>query len=621
MRDDLLQYYERELTYLRRMGADFAQKYPKVAGRLLLEPTKCEDPHVERMLEAFAFLAARVHLKIDDDFPQVTEALLDVVYPHYVRPIPSMTIVEMRLDPEQGKLTTGYKVPRNTYLYSRPVDGVPCRFRTAYDTTIWPVTVAAASWTTPDRLQPPMRFVDATAVLRLQLRCLPDVSFSMLDLTSLRLHLNGESAFTAALYELFDRGKSAIVVRETGTANPKAITLPPGSLQPAGFGADEGMLPYPGRSFQAYRLLQEYFAFPAKYLFFDLRGFDAVRAAGMGPSIEVLIPISPFERAEWRPMLEAGVDASTFRLGCAPAINLFEQVSEPVLLTQRRHEYPLVADVRRRLTTQIFSVDRVSAVVPDSARPLQLRPFYAPREPAGARPLDPSGTDDAPDLFWMARRRESGWRADQGADTYLSLIDHTGRLTHPEYDALTARLTCFNGELPSRLPFGNERGDFELEGGGPVREIVALLKPTRVVQPPLGDALGWRLISQLSLNYLSLVDSGVDSLRDILRLHDFGDTASTRRQIAGVAAVRSAPAFARIATEHGLTFARGRRVELDLDEEEFTGGGVYLFASVLERFLGLYVSLNSFSVLSARTRQRKTAVREWPPRAGWKPLL
>src|SRR5256714_2842513 len=399
MREELLHYYERELTYLRRMGAEFAQKYPKVAGRLLLEPSKCDDPHVERMLEAFAFMAARVHLKIDDDFPEVSEALLNIVYPHYVRPIPSMSIVEMRLDPEQGKLTTGYRVPRNTLVYSRPVDGVPCKFRTAYDTTLWPLTVAAASWTTPDRVQPSVRFADAAAVLRLQLRCLPDVSFSTLDLTTLRFHLNGESSLTSALYELLDRGNSAIVVRETGVSNPKSVTLMPGALRAAGFGPDEGLLPYPGRSFQAYRLLQEYFAFPEKYLFFDLAGLDALREAGTGSSIEIIVPISAFERADWRHMLESGVSASTIRLGCTPIVNLFPQVAEPLLLTQRRHEYTLVPDAHRRVTTEVFSIDDVVAVAPESGETQRFEPLYSHRHSANGH----GGADR------LAEPRLSGW--------------------------------------------------------------------------------------------------------------------------------------------------------------------------------------------------------------------
>ena len=203
----------------------------------------------------------------------------------------------------------------------------------------------------------------------------------------------------------------------------------------------------------------------------------------------------------------------------------------------------------------------------------------------------------------------------------MSFVDRSGRTAHPDQDTVSARLTCFNSDLPSRLPFGNPGGDFELDGAGPVREITALIKPTRVVQPPLGNGQTWRLISQLSLNYLSLVESGEEALRETLRLYDFADSLIARKQIDGITGVRSAPTFARITTEHGLTFARGRRVEINLDEEQFTGGGIFLFGTVLERFLGLYASINSFSILSARSRQRKRPVHEWPARAGWKPLL
>ena len=157
MRDDLLLYYERELDYLRKSAAQFSARHPKVASRLVLEPTKCEDPHVERLLEAFAFLAARVHLKMDDEFPEITEGLLTVVYPQLVRPLPSMSVVEFQLDPEKGKLTSGLKIERHAQLLSKPIAGVPCAFRTCYDTTLWPLTVAAAELRSPSRLQPALK--------------------------------------------------------------------------------------------------------------------------------------------------------------------------------------------------------------------------------------------------------------------------------------------------------------------------------------------------------------------------------------------------------------------------------------------------------------------------------
>jgi len=613
MRDELLYHYEQELAFLRRMGATFAEKYPKVASRLLLEPNKCEDPHVERLLEAFAFLAARVHLKLEDDFSEISEAILSVMYPHYLRPIPAMSLVELALDPEQGKLTTGLTVPRGAPLYSRPVGGAPCRFRTCYDTTLWPLTVASVQWRTPDQLRPPVTGTNAVAAVRLELRCLPDVTFTKLDLETLRLYLDGESSLVAALYELLCNSCAQIQIRDLGGPPGRPpILLPATALRPVGFGHDEGMLPLERRNMVAYRLLQEYFTLPEKFFFLDLGGFDRVRAAGFGTAVEVLFLISPFERPERKSVLEAGVSPRTLRLGCTPIVNLFEQDAEPVELTPTHYEYPIVADARRRLTTRIFSIDDVRAAKPGAPEVRRFEPLYSFRHAA---------TGAAPEMFWYANPEPDAWAPDAGVDLTLSFVDLAGRAARPPYEAVTARVTCFNGELPSRLPFGDDAGDFTMPGGGPIQKIVALVKPTAVIRPPLGRPQLWRLISQLSLNYLSLVDGGAEALQELLRLHNFGDAAAGEKQIQGLLEVRGRPCYARVESEHGLSFARGHRVEIGLDEDQFTGGSAYLFASVLERFLGLYAAVNSFCILAARTRQRKGILREWLPRAGWKPLV
>ncbi|HXE60800.1 MAG TPA: type VI secretion system baseplate subunit TssF [Gemmatimonadaceae bacterium] len=613
MRDELLYYYERELTFLRRMGAEFAQAYPKVAARLQIEPSKCEDPHVERMLEAFAFLAARVHLKLDDDFSEISDALLSIVYPHYIRPIPSMTLVEFELDPEQGKVMTGVRIPRGAQLLSRPVAGTPCRFRTVYDTTLWPITVSAVQWTTPDRLRPAIKAPDAVAALRLELTCFPDVSLSKLALDTLRFHIAGDSSTVYALYELLGNNCVRIVARDPAAkGGGRSIVLPVDSLTPAGFADEDGMLPFPRRSFVGYRMLQEYFTFPEKFLFFDLAGLSQLRAAGFGDRVEIIFLIAPFERGDRRPMLEAGITQRTIRLGCTPAVNLFPQTSEPILLTQRQHEYLLVPDARRRQSVSVFSVDDVLGVSPGASAPERFEPFYSYRH----------ATDgNKPQQFWHAARRTAGWRPDGGSDVYLSFVNLSSSPVEPDVDAVTARLTCYNADLPSRLPFGSDAGDFELDGGGPIKRITAIVKPTSVVEPPLGQPQLWRLISQLSLNYLSLIEGGAEALREILRLHNFADSAAAEKQIQGLVSVAGSPAYSRVSSAHGLSFARGTRVDVTLDEEQFTGAGAFLFATVLERFLGLYASINSFSILAARTTQRKDVMRVWPPRAGWKTLL
>jgi len=613
MRDDLLYYYERELSFLRRMGAEFAQKYPKVASRLLLEPAKCEDPHVERLLEGFAFLAARVHLKLDDDLSEISEGLLQVVHPHHVRPVPSMSIVAFELDPEQGKLTTGFRIPRESPLYSRPVSGTPCRFRTCYDTTLWPFTVVEAQWLTPDRLKPAIKASDAVAALRLVLRCFPDVSFDKLEIDTLRLYLNGEGALVSTLYELLCNNCVQVILRDPAPKSKRSpVPLPPPALRPVGFAKDEGMLPYPRQSLLAHRLLQEYFTFPEKFSFLDVTGFDQARAARFGTDLEVVFLISPFERPERRQALESGVSAETFKLGCSPVINLFPQASEPVELAPTRYETLIVPDARRRTTTEIYSVDDVVAATPGASEPRRFDPFYSYRHQR-------AGT--GPQVFWHVSRRPAGWRTDAGTDVYLAFADPSGMPADPDVEVVTAKLTCFNADLPSRLPFGVPEGDFEMPGGGPIRRIATLVKPTPVIQPQLGKPQLWRLISQLSLNSASLVEEGAEGLQELLRLHNAGDSAVGENHVQGIKGLSAAPCYARLDSSHGITFARGHRVEIEFDEEHFTGGGVYLLASVLERFLGLYSSMNSFSVLAARTRQRKQLLREWAPRAGWKPLL
>ena len=613
MRDDVLLYYERELTYLREMGAQFAGKYPKIAARLMLEESKeSEDPHVERLLEAFAFLAGRVHLKLDDDFPEITEAFLGIVYPHFIRPIPSMSIVELHLDLERGKLTTGLQIDRGTVLYSRPVGGVPCKFRTCYDTTVWPVSVTSAEWTSPSQLRPPLRAPDAAHALRLVVNSAPDAPLPKLGLDRLRFHLTGENNLVHSLYELLCSKLTRIVVRDPNNAKVPPVTLPASSLRPIGFAEDEGMAPYPLRSHIGYRILQEFFALPSKFLFVDVTGLDTVWGAGFQNSAELVFLFSSAGDEERVQRLELGVSPRTFRLGCVPIINLYPQTAEPILLDQRKYEYEIKPDIRRPAATEVFSIDEVSSIDSDTREIVTYRPFYSYRQQAaGARN----------ECYWIANRRASNRLNDDASDMYISLVDRSGRTAFPNVDTLTVRTTCTNRNLPARLPFGNADSDFELEGSSPIKSIVALTKPTLPLRPPTSKMALWHLVSHLSLNHLSLVEDGRDALQQILRLYDFTDSPFAQKMIEGIADLKSRAHFAPIVTDNGVTFARGTRVELELDEEQFVGGGVYLFASVIEHFLALYATLNSFTQLTARTRQRKEVIREWPPRAGQKILV
>ena len=613
MREELLEYYERELAYLRQLGAEFGQKYPRVASRLLLEPDRCEDPHVERLLEAFAFMAARVHLRIDDDFPEITSALLGIVYPHYLRPIPSMSVVECQLDPEQGKQTVGVQLPPGTVLTTkRTVDGMQCKFRTSYPVELWPFSITEGEWRQPERLQRPVRVPGASGVIRLRLQCGKDASFDKLKVEKLRFYLSGETNVVHTVYEFLCNNCISIIARDPTRPDMKPVELPLSQLRPMGFEEDEALLPYPRRSFDGYRLLQEYFTFPEKFLFLELGGLSEGFGAGFGSEAELLFYFSRFDRPERQQFLEVGVSASTFRLGCTPIINLFEQTAEPILLTQKQHEYRVIPDVRHQHVTEIFSIDEVLAANPSRRDIVKLEPLYSYRFQT---------REQNKLVFWQGIRRMNSIGEREPSSMHLSLVDINGELSEPDAEVLTVRCTCTNHDLPARLPFSSDDGDFGAEEFPVVSRITALRRPSQSYDPPDGKGQLWRLISQLSLNYLSISEDGVGALQEILRLHNFTQSTYLENQIQGIRTLSSQRHFAVMRTSYGSTPARGTRVEIDFDERQFVGGGVFLFANVLERFLGCYTSMNSFCQLAARTDQRKEMLGEWPPRAGSKVLI
>ncbi len=615
MSEELLEYYERELTYLRQMGGEFARKYPRVAQRLLLDGDACEDPHVERLLEGFAFMAARVHRRIDDDFPETSEALLNMIYPAYLRPIPAMTVVECMSDPAQGKKTAGARVPRGTAMVTKAtVDGMPCRFQTAYDVDLWPFSVAEAEWRQPERLQYPVRAggeVQAVAAARLHLRCFQDVVFEGLPLSRLRFYLSGDLSVVYNLYEMFSANCIEIQLRDPKN-RARVLSLGPEQITMVGFEKNESVIPHERRSVEGHRLLQEYFALPEKFLFFDLGGLEALGETGFGDEAEIIFLFSRFERPDRQQVMELGVSARTFRLGCTPIINIFPQTAEPILLSQTRHDYTVVPDGRHSAMMEIFSVNEVIAANPKLRQSVVLEPVNAHRHQ----------TRDQKELaFWSASRHMNQIGEREPSTLTISIVDLDGQIKNPEADVLTVRCTCTNFDLPSRFSFGSADGDLEAIGQAAAKTVIVLRRPTPSFDPPQGRGQVWRLISLLSLNYLSLSEEGRTAMQEILRLHNFTDSSHLENHVGSIQQMECAPHFALVQSDYGLAPARGTKVRLDLDEQQFAGGGVYLFAAVMDRFLASYASMNSFSQLTVRTNLRKEVMRTWSPRAGTKVLL
>lgn len=608
MSDELLAYYNREITYIRRVAAHFGEAHPKIAERLRLGQEASDDPHVERLIQAFAYLTARVRHKLDDDLPEISEALLGVLYPHYQAPVPSMAIVQFEPDPEQSQLTAGYLIPRHTEIETEPIQGDPCRFRTCYPVTLWPIEVTSASLAAAPFTAPRTPYTpDAAALLKITLRCQAvDVGFAALPIKSLRFFLRGQPQYVYRLYELLLNDALGVALSRS-PSDTSPVLLTSDHLRPVGFERDEGMLPYPARSFLGYRLLTEFFAFPQKYLFFDLVLPNAQALGRFDRELEINIYAN-----RSAPELMRNVSSDTFRLGCAPVVNLYARRAEPIALTHRDFEYRIVPDSRRPLAHEVYSVERVSASAPDG-RVTEFLPLFS---------IKHSRAQGADSTYWHATRRPAEGAedlGDRGTEVFLSLIDLTLDPSAPPDWVVDVETTCLNRDLPRNLPFGGDQPRLQLsEGGAMISRIACLTPPTRTLRPALRHGTLWRLVSHLSLNHLSLVgdDDQADALREILKLYDFTDSPETRKMIDGIMSIRSRHVVGNTRTNGPASFCRGVEVAIQFNPERFTGSGLFLFASVLERFVALYCHMNTFTKLVATVSGREGELRRWPPRLG-----
>lgn len=604
--EELLRYYKNELTYLRRMGGEFARQYPRVAERLELGRDECADPQVERLIESFAFLTARLQRDLEGELPEITTALLGVLYPQLVNPVPPMAVARFDPDPLQGQLTTGFNVGRHTPLFAYTAQGHVCRFRTCYPVTLWPLEISYASFEDTGQFD----FLDSSnvaAVLRLSLRSSAG-PLSELELDRLRFYISGDPALVSLLYETLFSHVQGVAVLPGGEARP--VSLPPGSprvsVLPVGFGKDEEVLPYPAQSHPGYRLLQEYFAFPEKYHFFDLANLRP-RLAGAGKSLDVLFLL------DREPQGRPAVDAHNFRLGCTPVINLFTKTTEPIRLDHRTLEYRLVPDKRRERTTEIHSVLSVSASSHADDRTRRFEPFYSYNHAM-------DGAEHR--AFWHARRAPSLNKDVPGSEMFLSFLDLDFNPAQPPAQTVYAHTLCTNRELAVQLP-GDEQARLQIEEQAPVRAVTLMAKPTRPQQPPLRGQTLWRLVSHLSLNHLSLSEGrgGLEALREILKLYSVSDRPSTQQQIAGLASLSCRKVMRRAGADAWRGFCRGTEITLEFDEGLYVGSGAFLLGAVLERFFALYASINSFTQLRIKSLQREGVWKQWPPTAGEKTLL
>ncbi len=620
----LLRYFNRELQHVREMGAEFAREFPKIAGRLGMESAEVADPYVERLLEGFAYLAARVQLKIDSEFPDFTQHLLELVYPDYLAPLPSMVVVQFDPILEEGALADGQLIARQTSLRSVRGRGerTACEYRTAQDVTLWPLEITEAKYYNSAGALATIdvsRLRDVKAGIRLRLHTTAGLAFSDLALDSLMLHLKGAGQIPFRLYEQLLGNTTSVLVRPQGRRRAWSDYLPATCLRGAGFRSSEALLPPTRRSFEGYRFLREYFAFPDRFLFAELCGLRESIARCESTEIEIIFL---FNRRDTE--LENIIDRASFGLNCSPAINLFPKRADRIHLSGREHEYHVMPDRTRPMDFEVWSVNGIKGYGSSTDPEQEFHPFYECHDQTALGET----------AFYTVRRelrrlssrqRRKGTRSSHiGSETFVAIVDPRNAPYRSDLRQLGVSTLCTNRDLPLLMPIGRGQTDFTLDTGAPVESIRCVAGPTKP-KPSFatGDAT-WRLISHLSLNYLSLVDDqagdGADALRSLLYLYADENDPTAMRQIEGVRAVRTHAVNERLPSVGPIVFGRGMEVTLTCDETAFEGVGVFLLGQVMQEFFSKYVSVNSFTKTVLESAERGE-VMQWTPNLGRAQIL
>jgi len=617
----LLRYYSQELQHLREMGGEFAVQYPKIAGRLGLEGFECADPYVERLLEGFAFMAARVQMKIDAEFPRFTQHLSEIVYPHFLAPTPSMAIVQLQPDLGNPALNAGYRVARGAPMRSvlGKDDATACEYRTAHELTLWPLELVEAKFFTNGGTIAGVEArlpANVKAGLRLRLRTTNGEPFCKLGLDRLTLHLRGGDDMPGQIYEKLLGATLGVLVLPGSRPAGRHTLLPKTALRPRGFAEEDALLPSGQRSFQGYRLLQEYFAFAQRFLFVELTDLKAAVSTCAETELEIIVLLA---RGDAR--LEQALDASNFALNCTPVVNLFQRRADRINLSGDQLEYHVLPDRTRPMDFEVHQVESVTGYGIGTDAEQEFHPLYSARD-LGAATV-------ASHAFYQIRReprllsqrqRQRGPRSSYiGSETFITLVDAQEAPYRHNLRQLGLVLWCTNRDLPLSMPLGVGKTDFILEQGGPVQSVRVLGGPSQPFPSFAEGGMAWRLINQLSLNYLSLADTdpdqGARSLRELLALYCHPLDLSSQRQVEGVRSVSAKPVTRRMPAPGPITFGRGLEITVTMDDGAFEGAGAFVLGGVLSHFFAQYVSINSFTETVVRTVGRGEIMR-WKAQEG-----
>ncbi|NML34758.1 type VI secretion system baseplate subunit TssF [Paraburkholderia antibiotica] len=621
MEPQFLDYYNRELTYMREMAGEFAAQHPKIARRLGMNGIEVADPYVERLIEAFCFTSARTQIKLDAEFPRFTQRLLEVVYPNYVAPTPSIAVAQLRPSLSEGTFTKGVVVPRHSILRSAipPGEQTACEFRSSQDVTLRPIEIAEARLTAvppdiPNTDRHLLPHQQLRGALRLRLRTTGEITFNqMANFDRLPIYLGGDERIASHLFELIHAGSVAAVVRRFGASRDEGHVVAKSPVEFEGLQANQGLLPLTWNTFHGHNLLQEYFACRQRFYFFALTQLapGLSRVDSNEAEIVLLLDRLPEE-------LATHVDASRFLLFCTPIINLFPRRTDRVEINRAQTDFHLLADRTRPLDYEIFSVLRAMGKKTATAVEVDFNPLYQTlHSDVGNHGRYFSVRREQRAL--SANTRKYGTRTPYiGTEVYVSLVDQAEAPYADDIRYLSVDAWLTNRDLPRLIP-RNGKADLTMPDSVPVEGVRLVHAPSAPRAPYASGETAWRLIRQLSFNYMPLAEldhgDGGQALRNMLRLFITPGEHEQARQIEALVGARTEPVVRRLPGQGLLVYGRGVRCELTVDETGFSGVSPYLFGLVLEHYLARHVSINVFTETELRSMQRGL-ITQWHPRMG-----
>jgi type VI secretion system protein ImpG len=632
----LLNLYEQELRYFRESSIEFSKQFPKIAGRLGINSAEIADPYVERLIEATAFLSARVGLKLNAEYPHFTQNFLEIAFPNYLAPTPSMMIIQFTPDLIDPNLMAGVTIPRGATVKSlTPVgQGTYCEFSTAHAVTLWPIEVQSAEYFryAPDLpLAQHSRSRDIQGGVRLTLSTSGETLFSSLNLNDLVLRFSGQDDVSWKLFECFHANPLAVMLRPvdaTGQPIGPIIELPPNAIQPVGFQDNEALLPVSQAGFSGYRLLHEYFAFAPRFQFARITELAKALKAFSCRRIELIVV---FSRGD--PTLEKLVTSESFQLNCVPVVNLFKKRLDRINVSDASPEFHLLPDRTRPQDFEVHQITQVlgygrpgsNEAISGESREQEFRPFFAAFH--GNREGFPAyyTARREPRLLSVRQKTQGNRTSYIGSEVFIQLVDPQEAPYSNQLRQLGVTANCTNRDLPVLLAL-NRTSDFELADGGPAMNIKAVQGPSRPSLPMYGLHSNWHLIDHLSMNYLSIADAdpaqAAAHLRESLSLYAKVSDDARMSEINGLKSVHSKSITRRLPLPGPISFGRGLEITLEVDELAFHGGSPFLFGAVIAQWLRRHASANSFVETSLRSYNKSKNERmRWPAVAGHRAIL